>query len=279
MRASIFIPWAASDLSRVSWLKPSILRLARQATISFGERFMIHIHVNGANFDRITTELKHQIPVGIPVLITASPLSGKILAIRHGADVAMEAGSDVLMVVDNDIFLPDGSVEILVNAFRASASEAACATKAPIAADGSSTFQLLYSYAVQESFRHNLFPKRPTGSFYALNPAIVHTILSPGFAEGDLLSKIGANQSGLVVRSPYANDFRSEVNRRVRHSKNSEMNGFFRLHSGFYFASEALATQLPDAVSRARFSESIRLWDRVHRTAQILAVRDFTSCT
>lgn len=219
--------------------------------------------------------LAQHIPSGIPVFISASPFADKVAAIRHGADVALDAGSDVLVVVDNDVVLPDGSLDSLVTAFRNSASESACATKAPLTGRGSSEFQLLYSYAVQESFRHGLFPKRPTGSFFAVSPAIVHAVLTPGFAEGDVFSQIGAKQSGLVVRSPYAKDFRSEVRRRIRHWKTSENNGFSRLHSDPHFASEAILVQIPASVDRNRFAESIKLWHQVHETASTLAVRNF----
>jgi len=242
--------------------------------MSFTEPFVIHIHVNGEHANRTLAALAHHIPAGVPVFMSASPLADKVTAIRHGADVALDARSDVLVVVDNDVLLPEGSLGSLITAFRTSASESACATKAPLTGPWSSAFQVIYSYAVQESFRHNLFPKRPTGSFYAVNPAIVRDVLTPGFAEGDILAQIKAKQSALVVWSPYANDFRSEVRRRVRHLGTSEMNGFSRLHSNSQFISEAKLIHLPDSADRNWFVASMKLWHHVHETASKLAVRD-----
>lgn len=271
MKASILIPWRATDIDRVSSLRALLVELAKQARGVIGVSFDVHIHVNGPGAHAAIVSLRDELPPGMPVKISSSSISDKIAAVRVGANSALIAGCDVLVVVDNDVQLEPGSLEAMLAAFRASCAQAVFATKAPFTTKSSSEFQLVYSYAVQESFQHRLFPKRPTGSFYAIEPAVVHLILISGLAEGDMLARIGAEDCGVVVRSAYARDFVSETDRRIRHWRASEQNGFIRLHSHQGFSLEAASITLPQSVDRDRFMQSIDLWAQIHETAARLA--------
>ncbi|MCC3655776.1 hypothetical protein LIX60_30820 [Streptomyces sp. S07_1.15] len=208
----------------------------------------------------------------IPLMTSAMPFADKRAAIRYGAEVALDSHSEILVVVDNDIVIPGDALESLVAAFRTSASGAACATKAPLTGFWSTPFQLLYSYAVQQSFCHDLFPKRGTGSFYAVDPAIAHSVMS--YSEiGDtaMLARIGATLSSVVVQSPYADNIDAEIDRRARHWLASSRDGYFRFHADPNFADDAMTIKIPNSVDRPRFRNSIRLWRRVHEEAAVKA--------
>ncbi|MFI6302272.1 hypothetical protein ACIBCH_10400 [Amycolatopsis thailandensis] len=234
---------------------------------------MIHLHVNGMHCEPALTALTRTLTADIPLMTSAVPLADKRAAIRYGAEAALDSHSDALIVVDNDILIPGGALESLVTAFRTSTSGAACATKAPLTGFWSSPFQLLYSYAVEQSFHHNLFPKRGTGSFYAIDPVIVRSVMSSGeIGDTATLARIGVDLSNVVVQSPYAVDIDAEVDRRTRHWLASNRNGYFRFHSDSNFADDAMKIKIPNSVDGPRFRSSIRLWRRVHEAAAARAV-------
>lgn len=243
-------------------------QLAKQVKSACGGSYVIHLHVNGQHCESTLADLMKGLTAEIPLITSVMPVADKRAAILCGAEVALESHSDALVVVDNDIVIPDGALESLLAAFRTSTSGAACATKAPLTNPQSSPFQLLYSYAVQQSFRHNLFPKRGTGSFYAIDPALARFAISHSeIGDTALLARIGANLSRVVVQSPYAGDIGAEVDRRVRHWIASRRNGYFRFHSDPNFADDAMAIRIPSCVDGPRFHNSIRLWRRVHEAA------------
>ncbi|MDT0169450.1 hypothetical protein [Pseudarthrobacter sp. BRE9] len=205
--------------------------------------------------------------------ISVGKVADKIAAVALGAELAKDERADVLVVVDNDVYLAEGAIEMLLQAYRRSEVQAAAATKAPLITRDSTEFQRLYSYAVQESFRSGIFPKRPTGSLYAIHPAIVPTVLPLGHAESDRLAAIGAARSRALVQSPYAEDYESEVERRVRHWLHAERHGYSRLHSTPDFAKGALSVPLPSSVDRRRFQASMNLWRAIHSTAAVIATK------
>ncbi|MEW5928945.1 MAG: hypothetical protein AB1941_15905 [Gemmatimonadota bacterium] len=167
-------------------------------------------------------------------------------------------------MLDNDVWLPEHSLSSLLDAFRRSSAGLATCTKAPLVLPDASEFQRLYSYSVQQSFLHGLFPKRPSGSFYAISP-----VLGQGMPdrcnEGDLFVSMPHVESGVVIYSPYPRTKEEEIGRRARLTYDSLLHGSRRFHDHPEFFAEARDIALPPQTDRRRFLASHRLWAEIRR--------------
>lgn len=269
MRVLYFIPWATSDVGRLPGLPRIIRAIAHQAFSSTSSEFAIQVHVNGDECSAVARAVRSLVSVdkGFPVRISSSRVADKVVAVLYGAGVAADGRYDALVILDNDIILTPDAIPLLLSAYSDSVAQVACAYKAPLITRSSSEFQQLYSYAVQASFAHSLFPKRPTGSLYAVHPSAVSSIFLVGHAESDRLSLAGATGSKALVLSSYPRDFEAEVDRRVRHWTFAERHGYQRMHSDPEFGVEAGYVSLPTAVDAGRFRASLAVWNDVHGIA------------
>lgn len=274
MRVYVLVPWSTTDTERERFFAPLISRVDGLVTQITGRQPTLLVRVNGLGSRKVAATLQRSIPAHARVLVSGSEHADKSDAVRWGGQIAIENRGDMLLVVDNDLRVTPEAVHSIIAAYRASPNRLASALKRPLITAQSTDFQRTYAFAVDESFRWGMFPKRATGSFYALDPSCAEEIILPGHAESDLLAKAGALPSGAVVYSEHSADMEGEIRRRARHWQFAEGRSHARLHSHPAFLQEALALNLLGRVDPARFRTSVYLWDRVHRLAEQAALAE-----
>lgn len=265
VKAHVFIPWYGVQAPGPSRGSASFFRsVTRAVAFCRGtvERLTLHVHSNG-------TELPLYGIGGLAIpgavrVDTHDPVGGKPRAIRFGAAYAEAWGADVVVVLDNDVWLPQHALKSLLIAFRRSSTGLATCTKAPLVPTDASEFQRLYSYSVQQSFLHGLLPRRPSASFYAISPALGRGI-PDGCNEGDLFVSMPHAESGVVIFSPYPRTMDEEIRRRIRLTQGSALHGIRRFHDHLEFYAEARAIALPPQTDWSRFLASLSLWAEIRR--------------
>jgi len=192
----------------------------------------------------------------------------KIGVVNNGLAEARAASADAFLCVDDDIIIPAGSLVALTSLYRRSGFSGATCAKAPHLGARPTAFQRLYSYAVQVSFRYAIAPKRPTGSLYCINPALLDRF-PDGCNEGDVLSRLNLPLSTIPVFSQYPASMELEIARQRRLLRAASLIGFERFHDNGAFASSLLRLRsLPAVIDRRRFHESLHLWTAIRQIAR-----------
>jgi hypothetical protein len=275
----VFLPVAVEDTTRrLALLKATCRTLNRSLILSKGtlpSRLHFQLHLNGVPEPRGL----HGSAVVVPALeaavdaarlvaseafgdvrVTWDPTSGKTRAINLALKEARRLGCAFLLCVDDDIVVPPEAVgQALETAVAHPHLHAFTAYKAPLVSTHSTAFQRLYSYAFTTSFRHNIYPKRATGSFYCLNVNRISDFPS-GCNEGDVLDRVPHVYTGAVVRSPFPPTRAEEVARRVRLELACRTAGYARLHHDPAFLEDVdRRLRLPTSVDKPRYRRALRL--------------------
>lgn len=207
---------------------------------------------------------------GLRFRTTHTTEASKIATVNAGLMEARAERADLFLCVDDDIVIPPTALETMVQLFREGDVAGAASAKAPLLHGRSTEFQRLYSYAVRASFQFNLAPKRPTGSFYCLDPFAV-AAFPDGCNEGDILTSLNLPLSPIPILSEYPVSLEAEVARQTRLLRASQSIGFERFHDNREFASAlGQMKELPSPLDRERFRQSLRLWDDIRNAARAL---------
>jgi hypothetical protein len=192
--------------------------------------------------------------------VTADPRSGKTRAVNFGLREARRLGCDLLLCVDDDLVVPRLAVSRILEAMATHArAHALTAYKAPLLTSQATPFQRLYSYAFTTSFRHNIYPKRATGSFYGIRVNRIEEFPAD-CNEGDLLDRVPNAYAGVVVRSPFPKTRDEEVRRRIRLELACRAARFQRLHHDPAFLDDVdRCLILPDVVDKDRYRQALAL--------------------
>lgn len=251
------------------------------------KRFHVHIHINGIDrqlcpftqdatgvnnsyiqiINRICKDLFKLLP---NVHITLSPESGKINAVNFGLISARTKQASLFFCVDNDILFFGNTINQIINLYHRNKkifSGVACA-KCPYTNQYSSNFQRKYSLCTQLSFKYNLYPKRPTGSFYAIDPFRI--IKFPEMSnEGDFLDRQGVLLSELIVYSEFPKTIEAEILRRKRIFTASNNINYTRIHDDIGFLnSRANRQSTQSRLLPASYWDSLELYKSVIRTSR-----------
>lgn len=214
-------------------------------------QWKFHIHINGnADYEeefKLLTGLLDL--VKIPTVITASKYTGKINAVNYGISQARKENK-MFFCVDNDISIPLHATRNMLELFSsANNRDGVTCHKAPLLTENSTDFQRVYSYSVQMSFLYNIYPKRPTGSFYCIDPNRV-TRFPENCNEGDYLDRLNILRSWEVVLSEYPATISEEIERRKRLRKSSDAIGYSRIHSESDFLEKGFQKNTPSFLVR-----------------------------
>ena len=273
MRLYALIPVGTANLpKRLAALRVAAVTL-RHAILAAGPAIhdgIIHVLYNGRtpSYDCsfITTALS-----GIHRMrfrITHTPIASKIAAVNRGLDEARSSKADLFLSVDDDVVIPPTAISRLTALHRKHTAAGVTCAKAPFLHSRSTAFQRLYSYAVRASFHFNIVPKRPTGSFYCLDPSALQEFPS-GCNEGDVLAQMGLPLSTLTIWSEYPRSMSLEIDRQRRLLYASRSIGYERFHDNRSFASSVLQLrQLPATIDPNRFRQSVNLWSFIRERAR-----------
>jgi hypothetical protein len=240
-----------------------------EATPELG-RFQILAYINGESImgldpDLIVRVLDVLNPLPVLVLTTVHP--GKVEAVNSALNMARSRQSDLLFCIDNDIVFGPMAIRHMIELNRKWQRGGVACKKAPLVKPGSTRFQRVYSYSFQVSFSTGMFPKRPTGSLYCVDPQVLTTFPS-ACNEGDFLAVSGIPLSEVIVHSEFPRTMEEEIHRRVRLRRGSRAIGYSRPADNLDLMREILnVTTVHSSITRdARFLESMSLYERVFST-------------
>lgn len=278
----VLLPVAIADTKRrLALIETTCSSLERSLVSckgSLSPRVHLRVHLNGSG-DAATASTEHaaterEMVDGAMTLarnivrgamtrdaeITWDSRPGKIHAVNLGLREARRLGYDLLLCVDDDLMLPRFAVSRILETMAAHpTAQAFTAYKAPLVTSQDTPFQRLYSYAFTTSFRHDIYPKRATGSFYGLRVSRAEDFPA-NCNEGDLLDRIPNAYAGVVVRSPFPRTRDEEVDRRMRLELACRAVRFPRLHHDPTFLDDIdRRFRLPDSVDKARYRRALAL--------------------
>lgn len=275
----MFIPVAIEDIGRRPGLLKATCSTLAQALLSargnLPSRVRIQLHLNGvpAGDGEFRPSAEIVEPAGALAAtrgvaaenlpgahVTWSAASGKIPAVNFALREARRFGYDLLLCVDADLVLPRSAIARTLECAAAKPRlTAVTAYKAPLVTAQASAFQRLYSYAFEMSFRHGIYPKRSTGSFYCLHPDRIGEFTSR-CNEGDVLERLSHAYSGVIVQSPFPPTRDAEVARRLRLESASRASGHTRLHHDPAFLDDVdRHFRFPAALDRALYRRALSL--------------------
>lgn len=205
----------------------------------------------------------------LPVQLIAAVNPGKVTAVNSALTMARRRHSDLLFCVDNDIVFEPAAIRCMIELHRKWHRGGVACKKAPLVRAGSTRFQCVYSYSFQVSFATGLFPKRPTGSLYCVDPQVI-TAFPSECNEGDFLAMSDIPLSDIVVLSEFPRTIEEEVRRRVRLRYGSRSIGYSRPADNLHLMNDILqATTIHSSIIRsASFLESMSTYERVFSTVE-----------
>jgi len=193
---------------------------------------------------------------------------GKVPAVNMGLEMARSCRADLFFCVDNDIVFDRDAVDRLVQQYGRARHSGLVCKKAPLLTVSSTDFQRIYSVSFRLSFAFDIFPKRPTGSLYCVDPTAI-CAFPAGCNEGDYLAQCGVPFSDVTIYSEFPQTFEDEVARRTRLADGARSIDHRRPTDDLDLMYWILRTTTapPDVVTSQSFLDSISLYERVLSSA------------
>jgi len=269
------LPIRANDLvSRWRQLKLSYdcLRKAIIEAMPQMSAFEILACINGESALRFNPSyVAHAFEVlaPLPVRVSISTKADKIRTVNQGLSIARASAHDLLFVADDDIVFDSTTITRMIRLHLQRNNKGIGCMKAPLVHDGSTDFQRVYSRSFEVSFDMELFPKRPTGSLYCVDPKLVSEF-PQGSNDGDYLAVSGVPLSDIVIRSEFPLTLEEEIQRRVRLRRGSCLIGYVRPTDDIQLLNGILnATSQPRAaIERDSFVSSMKVYEIVFSTME-----------
>ena len=193
--------------------------------------FQVHIYLNGSqprHFDLPHYISALQRNTSLNLTITFSAIADKLIAVNRGLEEARNTASNLFFCVDNDILIPRFLLRSMIEIYERDKCEGIVCEKAPVISKGANKFQLLYSSFIDLALRSQIFPnRRPTGSFYCVDPYKLHAF-PLNCNEGDFLARSKIIHTNGFVYSAYPASLTEEVIRRRRIAKASDSLDYIR---------------------------------------------------
>jgi hypothetical protein len=269
------LPIRADDLiSRRGQLALSFncLREAVIEAVSQMSLFEILVCINGESalgFNPAYIARALEVLAPLSARITISAKADKISVVNQGLSIARAAEFDLLFVVDDDIEFTSTTVAMMISLHKQLNGKGIGCMKAPLVHNGSTEFQRVYSRSYEVSFDIELFPKRPTGSIYCVDPKLISEFPA-GSNDGDYLALCNVPLSGIAVRSEFPPTIEQEIRRRVRLRRASLRTGYTRPTDNIHLLNEILGTTTKPraAIESKPFLESMKVYETVFSTVE-----------
>lgn len=270
MNCFFLLPIRSADFER-RWHQMQVTyrcvrRAILDATPLLGQ-FRIFISINGqlpASLDPRAVARFFDVLNPLPFRIGFSSISDKIETVNSGIAMARNDLADLFFSIDNDIVFDSWAVRKMIETHQTLRQVGVACKKCPLIHKKSTAFQCAYSYSFQVSFATDLFPKRPTGSLYCIDPESL-TEFPPGCNEGDYLASRAVPISNVVIYSEFPQTFEEEISRRCRLRRASRAMGFDRPTDNVELMADIVRTaSVSSSVLRSEnFLRSMLLYNRI----------------